>query len=103
MSREVIWSPEARADIQQVLEYLSQEAPAYADKVVERLIDAGNGLGAAQTGRPGRMRGTYERSLPDVSYIIAYYVSPIDPDGPVLILHAIHMSRNWPSGTWPSN
>ncbi|MDR3475189.1 MAG: type II toxin-antitoxin system RelE/ParE family toxin [Devosia sp.] len=101
MSRHVIWTPGARADIQQTVEYLSAQSPDYADKIVERLIAAGEQLGTVQTGRPGRVPGTYEKSLPDIRFVIAYHIDRSQPDGPVVILNAIHTSRNWPKGAWP--
>ncbi|CUX13478.1 Putative toxin Y4kP (fragment) [Agrobacterium deltaense RV3] len=43
-------------------------------------------------GRVGRIRGTREAVLPDISYIIAYRV-----DEDIEILTIIHTSQRWPS------
>lgn len=43
-------------------------------------------------GRVGRIRGTREAVLSDISYIIAYRVS-----GDIEILTIIHTSQRWPS------
>ncbi|EMS96039.1 hypothetical protein H009_19352 [Agrobacterium tumefaciens str. Cherry 2E-2-2] len=43
-------------------------------------------------GRVGRIRGTREAVLPDISYIIAYRVG-----GDIEILTIIHTSQRWPS------
>ena len=54
-------------------------------------------------GRPGRIAGTYEKSVIGQPYIIAYALLPRD-DGQaddILILQVIHTSRDWPSGRWP--
>lgn len=43
-------------------------------------------------GRVGRIRGTREAVLPDISYIIAYRVGR-----DIEILTIIHASQQWPS------
>jgi len=101
VTRRVVWSPEAKTDLQQISAYLGNEAPGQSDRVIDRLDEAGEGLGRALTGRPGRMSGTYEKSLPDIHYILAYYVDRSTENGPVLILRIIHSSRNWRLGHWP--
>jgi len=101
VSRPVVWSSDAHRDIERIVQYLADVAPEYADKVVERIAEAATRLGLAQTGRPGRVFGSYEKSLPDIRYIIAYEFDRKQPDGAVSILRAIHMSQNWQPGTWP--
>jgi len=56
-----------------------------------------------EAGRPGRIAGTYEKSVIGQPYIIAYALLPRD-DGQaddILILRVIHTSRDWPPGRWP--
>ena len=101
MSRTVIWSPEARADLEAISAYLSAEAPDQASRVVNRLEEATQALGRAQIGRPGRMTGTYEKSVSGIHYIIAYFVDRSVGDGPVLVLRIIHAARDWKRNTWP--
>ena len=101
MNRPVVWSEDALEDIRHVVQYLAEVATEYADKVVERIVDAGMKLGLAQTGRPGRVFGSYEKSLPEIRYIIVYEFDRKQPDGAVSILHVIHSSRAWQPGTWP--
>jgi plasmid stabilization system protein ParE len=66
--------------------------------VKQRIGEAGNRLGAATTGRPARIVGLYEKSVPKTSYIILY---ALPNQQSVLILDVVHASRNWPNGAWP--
>ncbi len=72
MSRVVVWATTAQDDLNEIARYLGQNVPDYADSIFERLVAAGERLGVALTGHPGRVAGYYEKSVPDVRYIIAY-------------------------------
>jgi toxin ParE1/3/4 len=101
MSRPVVWALSAQADIAETIRFLAEEEPNYVDRVLARIDVAGARLGVAQTGRPGRVGGLYEKSLPDIKFIIAYTFDRSDPNGPVNIVRVIHTSRNWLPGTMP--
>jgi plasmid stabilization system protein ParE len=48
------------------------------------------------------MSGTYEKSVMDLPYIIAYALHPVRGfDDAVVILHVMHTARNWTPDAWP--
>jgi toxin ParE1/3/4 len=97
--RTVIWSTTARTDYLGILRYIAADDPDAADRVLDAIEATGNGLGAFATGHPGRVSGTYEKSVRRLPYIIAYALSG---DGQnVVILRIIHSARDWQSDTWP--
>jgi toxin ParE1/3/4 len=82
--------------------YIAADNPTAALKVLDRIEQAGEKLGQMAIGRPGRVTGTYERSLSRLPYIIAYALQT-SPSGRerVVILRVIHTARNWPKESWP--
>jgi plasmid stabilization system protein ParE len=99
MRRRVAWSADALDDLGDVLEFAAEADPAYARKLVDGIEAAGNKLGLYATGRPGRVPHTYEKSLPELRYIIAYEIE--EQPGVLNILRVIHTAREWLPGTWP--
>lgn len=97
--RKVVWTESGDADYLDAISFIALDNPRGADRVSARILGAANALGRAATGRPGRVSGTYEKSLTDVKYIIAYSLD--DPVGVVNILRVIHTSREWPPESWP--
>ena len=72
----VIFSPEARADLQHIRNYISQDNPQAASRMAVELIAACDRLELfPERGRPGKKRGT--RELTTVwPYVIVYRVRP---------------------------
>lgn len=97
--RRVLWSHSARNDYLAVLRHIAQDDPDAAERVVSAIERAGNGLADFATGHPGRVPGTYEKSVARLPYIIAYRLSG---DDTVTILHVIHTARDWQPGEWPA-
>lgn len=102
MRRPVTWSREALDDVKEQVAFIAQDNPAAARRVADRIRDAGKALGDMATGRPGRVTGSYEKSVASLPYIIAYELRPIAGRDSVVILRVIHMARNWPVDGWPS-
>ncbi len=102
MKRRVFWSESALAELDSGIAYIAERNPSAARRVFGDIRKAGNNLAKLPIGRPGRVAGTYERVLTSCPYIIAYAIEPL-PDGGerVVILHVIHMARDWPAGRWP--
>ncbi|OWV84818.1 plasmid stabilization protein [Rhizobium sp. R635] len=94
--RPVLWSKEAHRDNLEILRYIAKDNPDAAERVVGAIEDAGNKLGEFATGRPGRVTGTYEKSLTRLPYIISYELRPIAGRESVVILRVIHTARDWP-------
>jgi plasmid stabilization system protein ParE len=87
----------------EVLDWLDALGESAAQRVrgdIERAIEV---LAQRPIGRPGRIAGTYEKSVVGQPNIIAYALLPRDDGGidDVLILRVIHTSRDWPPGQWP--
>ena len=103
--RAVVWSESALADLAAEVKFIAKKDPRAARDVRQKLDATGATLGASLTGRPGRVPGTYEKTVTGLRFVLAYAVMSV-PDGDaddevVVILRAIHTSRDWPPGDWP--
>ncbi|MGO8090048.1 type II toxin-antitoxin system RelE/ParE family toxin [Rhizobium leguminosarum] len=93
--RPVLWSKQAHQDNLETLRYIAKDNPDAAERVVDAIEDAGKKLGEFATGRPGRITGTYEKSLTRLPYIISYELRSIAGRESVVILRVIHTARDW--------
>lgn len=100
MTRPVVWSEDALADIEASVSFVSESNVTYAAKLAATIRAAGEALGRYDTGRPGRVPGVREKSITEVSYILAYEVSS-GADGEINILRVVHARQNWPKNRWP--
>lgn len=96
MTRPVYWSRAALDDTKHQVDYIARDNPAAAERVSERIREAGEALGKFVTGRPGRAAGTYEKSVPRLPYVIVYELRYVAGSESVVILRLIHTSRDWP-------
>ncbi|WP_420963019.1 type II toxin-antitoxin system RelE/ParE family toxin [Brucella sp. IR073] len=101
MKRPVIWTQDALDELRQQTEFIALNNPDAARRVADRIRDAANALGDTPTGRPGRVAGTYEKSLGRPPYILVYALKRTGDRETVVIVHLIHTARNWPAGGWP--
>ena len=99
--RRVIWSVDARHDYLHILGYLADNNPIAAEKVADAIDQTADGLSEFATGRPGRVSGTYEKSVPRLPYIMAYELTFQGGQEVVAIVRVIHTSRNWQDDEWP--
>ncbi len=99
MTRRVDWSNRAIADIVDIITYILADNSRAAENVSKRIRIVGDALGDFATGHPGRIAGTYEKSVSSLPYVILY--SLIDDDRAVSILRVIHTSRDWQTEQWP--
>ena len=97
--KRVQWSDAALDDIEAQVVFIAQDNPVAARRVSQRLRETGNALALFATGHPGRVNGTYEKSVARLPYIIVYTLS--DNDTVVTILQVIHTSRDWPQEGHP--
>lgn len=90
----VVWSPEAIADLLSLRAYLVQENPDAAQRIVARILrDVENLLpGNPHIGRPGRVPGTRELVVPRTPYVVPYRIE----DEALQILGVYHGARQWP-------
>ncbi len=101
MTRPVLWSREALNDIKAQVAHIARDDRAAALRVADRIRDTGEALGKHATGRPGRVAGTYEKSVARLPYIIAYALTERSGQDSVAVLRIIHTARNWPAEGWP--
>ena len=101
MKRPILWSRDALDDLKRQLIFIAADDPVAAKQVVDRLWVAAVGLEDFATGRPGRVTGTYEKSVTGLPYIIAYEIIPHGTGEAIAILRVIHTARDWPDETWP--
>lgn len=95
---KVIWSMSALDDFDQLISYIADKNSAAATRVADAIDRTARQLGVLQTGRPGRVIGTYEKIMPRLPYIIAYAVAP---GNAIVILRVVHGARDWPPNRWP--
>lgn len=97
--RHVQWSDDALDDLEEQVVHIAKDNPTAARRVAKRIRETGDALGEFATGHPGRVSGTYEKSVGQFPYIVAYALN--DDDSVLTILRVIHTSRNWLSDDWP--
>jgi plasmid stabilization system protein ParE len=101
VTRPVQWSRAALYDLRAQVAWIAAENPAAAHGVAARIRATGVALGEMATGCPGRVAGTYEKSVPRIPYIIAYALTRKGGREAVSILRVIHTARDWPDEEWP--
>jgi toxin ParE1/3/4 len=101
--RDVFWSAKSLTDLSSIVEWIAADNPRAALEAVERIEAAGEALGFMATGRKGRVSGTYEKPVAGLPWILAYSIETrLNGRDRIVILRAIHGSRDWPIGKWPS-
>ena len=102
MVRRIVWAETARTGFQGLLDYIHGRNPQGVAALLRKVGAAVSLLGEQPHGRPGRVAGTYEKSVPGLPYVVAYELDDTSPDDPALVvLRIIHTARNWPSDAWP--
>ncbi len=89
------WTKLASQDLDDIAEYIGQDSPASACRVVLELMERAESMLVAHpaAGRAGRVLGTRELVIASLPYLIAYRVS----ESQIEILRVMHASRRWPS------
>lgn len=101
MKRRVEWSDDALDNLLEQIRHIATDDPDAADRVAKHIRGTGAALSNFATGHPGRVSGTYEKSVPRLPYIIAYALT--DGDRAVSILRVIHTARDWHDEEWPES
>jgi toxin ParE1/3/4 len=101
MSRPVRWSTDALADLAGQIAYIAADNPSAARRVADNLDKTALALGHMPTGRPGRVTGTYEKSVTGMSYVIAYAITQTGGEEEIAIVRVIHTSRDSSAEAWP--
>ena len=101
MKRATFWSRAALDDLKQQVAWIAREDPAAARRTATRIRAAGDNLADFATGHPGRVAGTYEKSVSGLPYVIAYAIDRSGSEEVVVVLRVIHTARDWREGEWP--
>ena len=89
----VKWTRRALRDMRYLFDFISDDDPAAARRMVAHLRDAAGHLGRTpQPGRPGRVSGTRELVLAATPYVVVYRIE----GDQVQIVAVIHGGRRWP-------
>ena len=99
MTRAVAWSRAALDDLKAQVSYIARDNPA-ARRVAATIRKTGDALTDFATGHPGRVIGTYEKSVGGLPYIIVYAIDVRGNEGTIVVLHVIHTARDWRDGDW---
>lgn len=102
MTRPVQWSRAALDDLKGQIAYIAKGDPGAASVVADRIRDGCTALGRVPTGRPGRVAGTYEKSIARLPYVVAYAITETLDGEVITVLRVIHTARDWPHGAWPT-
>ena len=101
MNRPVKWSRGALDDLNTQVGYIANKDPVAARRVAARIRTTGDDLSDFATGHPGRVVGTYEKSVRGLPYVIVYAIDRSGGAEAIVILHVIHTARDWREGEWP--
>lgn len=101
MKRPVRWSRSALDDLKEQVRHIARDDPGTARSIADRIGTTALLLGERAVGRPGRVGGTYEKSVSGLPYVIAYRIEMANGRETVFILRVIHTARDWPAGGWP--
>ena len=95
---QIKWLRKALQNLDSEAEYIAQDDPRAAQKVVQRIVRAVSMLSDNPSlGHPGRLPGTHELVVPNTRYIVPYRVRPRLQC--IEILRVFHSSRKLP-GRW---
>ena len=89
------WTKLASQDLDDIADYIGQDGPASASRVILELMERAESMLVAHpaAGRAGRVLGTRELVIASLPYVIAYRVR----ESHIEILRVMHASRRWPS------
>jgi plasmid stabilization system protein ParE len=89
---KLIWSPEARTDLREVVLYLAAKNPYAAKALYERIEAIATELiDAPYIGRPGKVPGTRELVITNTSHILPYQIR----SDRIEILRIYHGAWRW--------
>lgn len=87
------WTRRALEDLRHLHEYISQDNPSAADRMVTRIREAVERLGRhPHMGAGGRVESTRELVIAGTPYIVVY----VEDRGQVQVAAVIHGAMRWP-------
>lgn len=93
MKLQLRWTEQAATDLENITDYLFQNAPSRAADLVTEIYDAPAGLLTfPYKGRKGKKEGTRELVLSPLPYIVVYRVT----SEVVYVVRILHGAQKWP-------
>jgi len=90
---QVRWTSAATDDLENIANYLFEQTPENAARLIREIYDTPSGLKTfPNRGRAGKKEGTRELVMPSLPYIIVYSVR----EDAVHIVRILHSSQAWP-------
>jgi toxin ParE1/3/4 len=87
------WTRPASRDLEAIGNYIAQDNPAAAAKIITRILDRTDQLTTLpRIGRIGRVAGTRELVVPQTPFLVAYRLLGEQ----IEVLAVIHGARRWP-------
>jgi toxin ParE1/3/4 len=87
------YTPRARSDLAEIHDYIAQDNPQAARRVIQIIRKAAEALAQNPlVGKEGRVAGTRELTVGRFPFMLAYRVDAEE----VQILSVIHTARMWP-------
>jgi toxin ParE1/3/4 len=91
--KRVRWTPRAADDLENIANYLFDNTPTHAERLIRSLYDAATGLRSfPNRGRPGKKPGTRELVLRSLPFILVYQVE----EDVVHIARILHAAQKRP-------
>ena len=90
--RRVVWSSRANKSFREIVEYIAADNPYAADRVAVRIVEAVSHLGTMPAGRPGRVKGSYEKLVIGLPYFLVFRMN----EQRIVVSDIVHTSRKWP-------
>lgn len=90
---DIFWTPKARAEREEAIEYIARENPFAALDQLDKIEQQTNLLAAQpKMGRPGRVKGTSELVVSGTPFIAIYRVK----GKRIEVLRFLHGVQKWP-------
>jgi len=92
---QIRWSPDAAADLDNIVDYIRLDNAVAAQRVGRLIYDRLSVLrDFPYSGRVGRVENTRELALPPLPFIVVYRV--LEHAAVVEIVNVIHGAQRWP-------
>ncbi|MGH9755921.1 MAG: type II toxin-antitoxin system RelE/ParE family toxin [Blastocatellia bacterium] len=94
MAYEVVWSPEALEDVDDIAEFIARASPNYASAVVDKLLDAARKLSTFPFA--GRVVPEVGNEKIREKFVLDYRLIYRIEDEEVIVIAVIHSKRLFP-------
>jgi toxin ParE1/3/4 len=90
---KIVFNDKAVSDLQDIRAWISQDSPARAERVLQRIFRAVRALDLfPKRGRPGRHPATFELIVPGLPYLVVYQIRRDSSE--ISITAILHMARD---------